>query len=126
VRDPFASDGVGWTVHQLAAHTRDVDHLVYGARARRTAKEDNPAFTNFDGDAYAREHYSPAEPLNGLLDEFVHSIEQLAELLRALPPEAWSRESRHEKLGGGLTLQLWVERGLAHIEEHLETVKSLS
>jgi hypothetical protein len=124
--DPFTSDAGGWNVHQLAAHTRDVDRLVYGARARKTVEADNPAFANFDGDAYAREHYSPTEPLNALLDEFVHSIEQLADLLRALPPEAWARESRHEKLGGGLTLQLWVERGLAHIEEHLETVNNVS
>lgn len=127
VPDPFrASDAGGWNVHQLAAHTRDVDRLVYGARARKTMEADDPAFVNFDGDAYANEHYSPAEPLQDILDGLVHSLEQLADLLRALPPEAWSRTSRHEKLGGGLTLQLWVERGLAHIEEHLETVKSLT
>ncbi len=41
------------------------------------------------------------------------------------PQEVWSREGRHEALGGGLTLQLWVERSLAHIEEHLAAVKQL-
>ena len=41
-----------WNVHQVAVHTRDVDKLVYGLRARRTAVEDNPEFPNFDGDAY--------------------------------------------------------------------------
>ena len=53
VKDPFAAleDG-GWNVHQLAAHTRDVDKLVYGMRAQKTAQEDNPEFQNFDGDAY--------------------------------------------------------------------------
>lgn len=122
--DPFAPvEAGGWTVHQLAAHARDVERLVYGTRARRTATEENPGFANFDGDAYAREHYSRAEPLTGIVDELVQNIEQLAEQLGALPPEAWSRISSHEKLGGGLTLQLWVERGLAHIEEHLETVR---
>lgn len=124
VKDPFASlDEGGWNVHQLAAHTRDVDKLVYGMRAQKTAQEDNPEFQNFDGDAYTREHYSADESLPALLDEFVQNIETLAGILRALPPEAWSRVSRHAKLGNGFTLQTWVERALAHIEEHLETVQ---
>jgi hypothetical protein len=124
VTDPFepVAEG-GWNVHQLAAHTRDVDQLVYGMRAKRTANEDNPTFPNFDGDAHVRDHYSADEPLQSMLDGFVAGIEELAALLQSLPPESWSRLSSHEKLGGGLTLQLWVERGLAHMEEHLETVQ---
>jgi len=124
VKDPFAAlAGDGWSVHQIASHLRDADQLAYGERARRTILEDNPTFQNFDGEAYAREHHSPDEALQNILDEFVKNVETLAELLRAQPAEAWARESKHEKFGSGLTLQLWVERGLAHIEEHLETVK---
>jgi DinB superfamily len=124
VQDPFASvEEGGWDVHQVAAHVRDVDQLVYGLRAKRTAREHNPEFPNFDGEAYAREHYSPDESLGELLDGFVQSVESLVDTLRNLPSEAWSRVSRHEKLGENLTLQLWVERSLAHIIEHLETVK---
>lgn len=123
-KDPFAPLGEdSWNVHQIAAHTRDVNQLVYGMRAQRTAQEDNPEFENFDGDAYTREHYSADESLSTILDGFVQSVEALAGLLRDLPPEAWSRASRHAKLGSGFTLQTWVERDLAHIEEHLETVK---
>jgi hypothetical protein len=124
VGDPYAplEDG-GWNVHQLAVHTRDVDRLVYGLRARRTVMEDNPEFTNFDGEAYMEEHYDATEPLRELLDGFVQNVEALIELLRALPAEAWSRVSRHTTLGNGLTLQTWVEKNLAHIEEHLKTVK---
>ncbi|HSM70785.1 MAG TPA: hypothetical protein VK851_04515, partial [Anaerolineales bacterium] len=33
-------------VHQIAAHTRDVNDLVYGLRAMRTARENNPEFQN--------------------------------------------------------------------------------
>jgi hypothetical protein len=124
VQDPFAplAEG-GWNVHQVAAHTRDVDNLVYGMRAQRTAQEDNPEFENFDGDAYTRDHYSAEESLQDMLAGFVENVETLAVTLRALPPEAWSRVSRHAKLGNGFTLQTWVERNLAHMEEHLETVK---
>jgi hypothetical protein len=51
-------------------------------------------------------------------------VESFAAMLRALPAEAWSRESRHAIMGNGFTLQTWVERDLAHIEEHIATVNS--
>jgi uncharacterized damage-inducible protein DinB len=113
----------GWNIHQLAAHVRDVDQLAYGLRARRTAVEDNPEFQNFDGDAYMAEHYSASEPLNEILDGLVKHVESLAEMLRILPSEAWARESRHAMLGKGFTLQSWVEKDLAHIMEHLQSIK---
>lgn len=123
VKDPFAPlDVDGWNTHQIATHVRDVDHLVYGLRVRQTITNDNPVFLNFDGDTYMREHYAPSESLQKMLDEFVNSVNELASLLRAQPAEAWARVSHHEKLGKDLTMQLWVERNLAHIEEHLETV----
>ncbi len=125
VRDPLARPADGsWSVHQISAHTRDVDQQVYGLRVRRTLNEDNPEFPNFDGDAYMAEHYRADEPLSALLDGFIASTESLAKLLQDAPPAAWARLSRHETLGGGLTLQTWVERGLEHIEEHLKTVRS--
>jgi hypothetical protein len=121
--DAFTPIDGGWNIHQIAVHTRDVDQLVYGSRARRTAMEDNPEFQNFDGDTYMAEHYSANEPLNKILDELVRNIESLVQVLRELPDEAWSRESSHVTLGHGFTLQAWVERGLAHLEEHLGTIK---
>lgn len=124
VSDPYAPlDDGNWNTHQVAAHTRDVDKLVYGMRAQKTAQEDNPEFQTFDGDAYNRDHYSADEPLPEMLDGFVQNVEALVAMLRGLPPAAWSRVSRHAKLGNGFTLQTWVERNLAHIEEHLETVQ---
>lgn len=124
VKDPYMplEDG-GWNIHQAAAHTRDVNKLVYSLRARRTIEEDNPEFQNFDGDTYMAEHYNANEPLSEILDRFVENVESLAELLRSLPDEAWSRKSRHATLGSGFTLQTWVERSFAHMEEHLESVR---
>lgn len=123
VRDPHASLTGGWNAHQLAVHTRDVDKLVYGSRARRTAVEDNPEFPNFDGEAYMKENYNPGEPLEELLNDFVENVRALVALLRALPGDSWSRVSRHTTLGNDFTLQTWVERDLAHIEEHLKTIQ---
>ena len=123
VHDPLVSLEDGWSTHQIVAHTSVVDKLVYGSRARQTAEEDNPEFKSFDSDSYMAEHYDANEPLNKMLDDFVKDVRELSEFLNALPVEAWSRVSRHATLGSGLTLQSWVERDLAHIEEHLETVK---
>jgi hypothetical protein len=113
----------GWSIHQLAAHTRDVDQLVYGARVHRTIVENNPIFENFDGDAYMDEHYDPGEPLPRLLDGFVANVEALIKELREMPSDGWTRASRHETQGSGLTVQTWLERGLEHVEEHLATVR---
>jgi len=124
VKNPYSPiEESGWNVHQLAAHTRDVDKLVYGMRTRRTLEENNPQFENFDGDAYMTEHYDADENLRSVLDDFVLSVSFLVRILRDLPGEAWTREARHLIQGGGLTLQTWVERDLGHIKEHLESVK---
>ena len=126
VDDPFkATDEGGWNTHQLAAHTRDVDKTVYGLRIRRTAEENHPEFQNFDADEWMAANYDQGEPLASILDELSASVKKTASMLRKLPPEAWSRESSHVVYGGGFTLQTWVERGLAHIQEHLETVKKV-
>jgi hypothetical protein len=123
IKDPFEKVDGEWTLHQIASHTRDVNKLVYGARIRQTLNEDHPEFKSFDADAWMIAHYNKAEPLTEILTEFIMNVDELCELLRGLPRDAWSRESRHETIGGGLTSQLWVERDLQHIEEHLRTVK---
>ena len=116
----------GWTLHQIAVHTRDVDELVYGLRARQTFMEENPEFPNFNGEAHMSANYNAREPLEEVVTGLVENVRALVEFLRALPVESWSRVSRHTTLGSGLTLQTWAEKDLAHIEEHLETVKKLN
>ncbi|MEW5939904.1 MAG: DinB family protein [Chloroflexota bacterium] len=121
---PVASEAGEWGVHQIAAHTRDSETQVYGARIQRSLAEEDPLFPNFDGEAWMAEHYDPNEPLASILDELAASVSQTVASLRAAPTEAWSRPSRHETYGAGFTTQTWVERSLAHIEEHLKTVSS--
>ena len=101
---PFAKVEGEWTVHQIASHTRDVDKMVYGERIRRTLNEENPEFKNFDADAWMAANYNKAEPLVNILAEFAASVDGLRKALEAMPREAWSRASRHETMGGGLTL----------------------
>ena len=111
-----------WSLHQIAAHVRDVDRSVYGDRARRTLAEEDPFFNRFDADNWMAGNYRQAEPLKGILEEFIANLDDLCRILNEAPASAWARVSRHETMGEGLTLQLWVERSLAHIEEHLQTI----
>ena len=121
-RQTVQNEAEGWDVHQIAAHTRDTEKLVYGLRVRRTLEEENPLFENFDGEAYMADQYRADEPLASILTELADSVRANIAHLRDLPSEAWTRPSRHETYGGGFTIQTWVERGLAHIEEHWKTV----
>jgi hypothetical protein len=123
IHDPHEKMGGEWTWHQVASHTRDVDKLIYGMRIHRTLNEDNPEFKSFDADEWMSKNYNREESLAGILNEFTANVEEICETLSEQPKEVWSRESRHETIGDGLTLQLWVERSLAHIEEHLLTLK---
>lgn len=112
-----------WNLHQIASHVRDVEKLVYGDRIRKTLEMENPAFQSFDADSWMETNYNQNESLQAILSEFSSNVDALCQTLKNLPQSAWSRESSHETMGGELALQLWVERGLAHIEEHLQTLK---
>ena len=125
VSDPFVKVEGEWTLHQIASHTRDVQKLIYGVRVEKTLKEDDPWLESFDADEWMTTNYNPTEPLAGILHELTNNVNELCVLLSGIPSEAWSRQSRHPELGGGLTLQLWVERSLAHIVEHLKTIRQL-
>jgi Mycothiol maleylpyruvate isomerase N-terminal domain len=124
VKDLYAPlEENGWNAHQLAVHTRDADQRVYGMRVRRTAAEADPEFSNFDGEAFMAQNYDATEPLQEILDSLVENVINLVAMLRALPDAAWSRTSRHTKLGRGITLQIWVEKDLSHIREHLASLR---
>jgi hypothetical protein len=112
-----------WNVHQIAAHTRDVEKLVYGERVRKTLVEENPQFKSFDADAWLANIYNKDEPLNKILIDLDASVSDLYNILKNLKQEDWSRLSSHQSAGNELTLQVWVERGLAHVEEHLKSLK---
>lgn len=125
VKDPFKATGENdWNVYKIARHVRDVDAQSYGMRARRTLAEEYPAFPKFDANLWMAEHDDSDEPLEKVLADFEQSIHELVGLLTPQPDRAWSRLGRHE-IQGDRTLQIWVERDLEHIREHLETVRKL-
>jgi hypothetical protein len=123
--NPFETVDGDWNVHQIASHTRDVEHFIYGERVRKTLNEENPHFKRFNADAWMAEHYDKDEPLKKILMDFEANVTALCGTLKNIKREDWSRLSHHESAGNELTLQLWVERSLAHIEEHLKALKKI-
>ncbi len=123
IQDPFETLESPWTAHRVAFFLRGVLRDVYGIRARRTWEEDNPLFENFDSDSWIVQTYNRDESLEKILGEFSASVNHLCGFLNAMPTEGWSRLSRHAALGKALTLQIWVERGLAHIESSIKKIR---
>lgn len=122
-KDPSASVDGGWNIHQFAFHVRGIDRELYGMRLRKTLKEDNPLFKNFEPEDWMEANYNKSESLEVILNEFSANIQEICDLMGNAPQETWSRMSSHEALGSEMTLQLWAERELAHIEEHLAELK---
>jgi hypothetical protein len=122
VRNPFARIEEGWNTHQVAAHVRDVDEVVYGIRIRRTINENVPVFSTFDADTWVAGHYRAEEPLEEILADLETSVSATLSILQEIPDPTWSRMGRHE-INGEFPLQYWVERALAHTQEHIDTLK---
>ena len=123
VCDPSTKVSGEWTAHQVAFHLREINRLVYDVRVRQILREENPLFENFDPEEWMAVHYDSQEEFKKIFSEFKTNVDSLCSVLSAVPNEAWSRLSQHKILGDGLTMQLWVEYGLAHIEEHLVEIR---
>lgn len=123
IKDPtLPLESGGWNLHQVVAHMRDVNRHVYLPRLHRIIDEDNPMFENFDGEAWMVEHYQLQEPIRKLVTDFNEQCLSSADWLKTLPLEAWNRPGRHPSFGKH-SLQWWVERTLAHINEHLSQLE---
>jgi hypothetical protein len=95
-----------------------MERHAYSPRIERILAEDHPLLPAFDAEAWARRHYRQDEPLEEILEEYAALRQSELERLQSLPPGSWSRVGRHP-VYGLRTLQWWVEKGLAHAEEHL-------
>lgn len=116
--------GGGWSAHQLAVHVRDVEIQAYVARVHRILAEEDPRLADFDAEAFMAEHYSSAEPAAQIVQDVVLARQGVRRVLAFDDARAWSRTGRHPALGA-CTLQAWVERAVAHLDEHLEQLEGL-
>ncbi len=110
-----------WSLHQNAAHLRDVEEQVFLYRLKRILSEDLPAVQNFDQEAWMREHYTPAEPIQDLARDFVTARRQVVKLLRATKDKDWARCALHP-IYGKISVEWLALHNYAHTYDHLAQV----
>ena len=106
-----------WSAHQLIFHVRAADEQAYGPRLLRILREDRPQLENYDEVAWMADHYDPSEAAEAILDRWQAARQAWAGILESAPPGAWSRAGLHP-FYGERTLQWWLERAVAHGEDH--------
>jgi hypothetical protein len=110
--------GGGWSAHQLAVHVRDVEVQAYVPRVHRLLAEEDPQLSDFDAEAFMAAHYDPAEPVAQIVQDVAQARQGVRRMLDYGNAAGWSRTGRHPALGI-CTVQAWVERAVAHFDEHL-------
>lgn len=116
-----APDG-GWSAHQLAVHVRDVEIQAYIPRLHRLLAETTPLLADFDAEAFMAGHYDAGEPVDRIAEDVDRARRAVRAALASDNAQAWSRLGRHPALGVR-SLQTWVERAVAHFDEHLHQLE---
>ena len=113
-----ASTPSDWTIHQIAAHMRDTDKQVILYRLDRILNETHPAVTNFDQEAWNREHYSTDEPISQIIAEFRSTRRKIIRLYHQAPIAAWNNWAVHSQYGK-ISLDWLAMHCYHHTLEHI-------
>jgi hypothetical protein len=112
-----------WSMHQVAAHLRDVEVQAYVPRVHRMLAESEPLLRDFDAEAFMAGHYDPSEPIEQVVADLEQARLGVRRVLAFDDGRAWSRTGRHPALGSR-TVQTWIERAVSHFDEHLQGLDS--
>lgn len=107
-----------WSVQECLTHLRDAERQAFRPRISRVASEDNPHLPFFDEVAYHREHWSPDEPVQKILADFVADRAAVVSILETAD---WSRTGLHEQRGP-ITLDWLASYTVNHLWEHLSQI----
>lgn len=107
-----------WSPHQVAWHVRAVETQAYLPRLEVLLAEDRPQLADFDGEAWMEQHYAPEEAGRRIVDDIHAARRAMCTRLEAAPEAVWSRVGEHS-FWGARTLMWWVERSMAHVDEHI-------
>lgn len=109
-----------WSPLEYGAHVRDLSGVM-AQRLTRILGEDDPEFANWDQDAAATDGgYASLSP-EQVADELVEAVGSLADLVRAVPPQAWDRAGRRSN-GSVFTAYTICVYALHDIEHHVHDV----
>jgi hypothetical protein len=112
-----------WTARQIVAHVADCE-AVAAVRYRMIAAQPGSTLTAFDQDRWANQLLYAYQPWEDALAAYAAMRRHNLHMLRALPPEAWSRSAIHEERGEN-TLFRMVKHNAEHVENHAGQVLNL-
>ena len=109
-----------WSIQQVVVHLADSEQ-VFADRIKRVIAEDNPMLLAFDENKWSSNlHYNEQSAHDaGVMIELARM--QIAQVLRALPDEAFSRSGNHS-VAGPVTLAELIVKATKHLEHHLKFV----
>jgi len=96
---------------------------VYGMRFKWMILQNDPLLPNYEEDGWVANSPDGVDALPRMIDEMAAYRAETVRLLRALPPDGWSRSGRHEVLGA-LTLEPYVRHEVAHEESHVAQLRA--
>lgn len=85
-----------WSIHEHACHLADV-HALFFDRLSLMLREDSPRIHPYDPPPAQQRGALLSMDLEDALDSFERDRAHLVALLRALTPQQWEREARHDE-----------------------------
>ena len=106
-----------WSTQECVGHLADTE-IFFTDRIVRTIAMDRPLLMSADEELYIERLDYQGFDLAEQLDLFTALRRHAARILRAQPPEAWSRTAVHSN-SGLLTLRQLVLQAVRHLRHHL-------
>lgn len=112
-----------WSIRQVLCHLADSE-LVAAVRFRMVIAEDDPVLSSYNQDLWAARLDYARRKISQALDTFRRTRSENYELLRSLPPDAFSRTATHAERGP-LTLLDLVRIYAEHTQNHVRQLQSI-
>ncbi len=110
-----------WSTRQVICHLADFEP-VYAGRMKHVIAEEQPVFAGGFHDKFAEHLAYDQRDIDEELELIQAVRNQMARILRTLPPEVFTRTGIHS-VGGPMTLGTLLERITNHIPHHVHFIE---
>jgi uncharacterized damage-inducible protein DinB len=111
-----------WSTLEVLCHLADTE-AVFADRMKRVLAEDRPPLLAMDPDQYITSLACDQRDATEEIAVVRTTRQQMARILRSLPPEAWQRIGVHNQ-AGEQTLEQLVRKAVDHLKHHLEFIRA--
>lgn len=109
-----------WSTLEVVCHLVDSDQ-AWIHRMKRIIAEDRPLLIGYDESNFAKALAYHDRDLNEELELFEKSRQQMARILRRIPPESWRREGVHSERGR-MSLEESLQIEIDHLLHHVKFI----